>query len=218
VDVNKLKVKSAWGLFPVLVDAETGAVVAGKTPSDLPAGACPHKYEYDFDLESVHMDPNAAREEVQNALANAVGSPVTCITVDAAQSGETSSRRLTSRMHFEGLIGVLQELTEEDLENALGSIPFHDLACGGLHLPLEGCSVEEVKVANEHIHFLVGALSTTTTEMPWGLPWWVWFLICCLSLLVCAICCLPCLGGVASGGKKQKSSYEALDVVDPIEA
>eukprot|EP00971_Amphidinium_carterae_P233271 4630102-Amphidinium_carterae.1 len=163
------------------------------------------------------MDPNAARQEVQNALANAVGSPVTCVTVDTAQSGD--ARRLTSQMHFEGLIGVLQELTEEDLRNALESIPFHDLACGGIHLPLEGCSVEEVKVENEHIHFLVGAISTTTTEMPWGWPWWAWFLTCCLSLLVCAICCLPCLGGAAaSGGNKQKSTYEAVDVIDPIEA
>merc|ERR1711865_887107 len=41
--------------------------------------------------------------------------------------------------------------------------------------------------------------TTTTTEMPWGLPWWFWLLLYCLACCCCALCggggAIPFLGG-----------------------
>mmetsp|Transcript_43998 Transcript_43998/g.104118 ORF Transcript_43998/g.104118 Transcript_43998/m.104118 type:complete len:214 (+) Transcript_43998:123-764(+) len=54
--------------------------------------------------------------------------------------------------------------------------------------------------------------TTTTSEMPWGLPWWAWFLICCGILLLCALCCLPLLGGGAAMGSGKKKSKKTGDV------
>jgi hypothetical protein len=32
-------------------------------------------------------------------------------------------------------------------------------------------------------------VTTTTTEMKFGLPWWFWLLLCCLLCCCCALCC-----------------------------
>eukprot|EP00971_Amphidinium_carterae_P143495 2843059-Amphidinium_carterae.1 len=57
--------------------------------------------------------------------------------------------------------------------------------------------------------------------MPWGLPWWAWFLICCGICSLCAFLCLPLLGAPAMGGKKKSKTpastevvYEVVDVPD----
>mmetsp|Transcript_55981 Transcript_55981/g.103550 ORF Transcript_55981/g.103550 Transcript_55981/m.103550 type:complete len:167 (-) Transcript_55981:174-674(-) len=63
---------------------------------------------------------------------------------------------------------------------------------------------------------------TTTTEMPWGLPWWGWLFIILGLLLLCgAIGGL--LAGMAAGGRKKTpkspavetyTDYEVVDVPD----
>eukprot|EP00971_Amphidinium_carterae_P226558 4493714-Amphidinium_carterae.1 len=57
--------------------------------------------------------------------------------------------------------------------------------------------------------------------MPWGLPWWAWFLICCGICGLCALCLGP-LGILPGMGGKKKSkapvesvtTYEVVDVPD----
>jgi len=50
--------------------------------------------------------------------------------------------------------------------------------------------------------------------MPWGLPWWAWFLICCGMITLCLVCCLPLLAAPAAmaGGKKRTQSKASTDV------
>merc|ERR1712048_1412532 len=56
--------------------------------------------------------------------------------------------------------------------------------------------------------FLSGFTVTTTTEMPWGLPWFFWFLLCCGLCCCLSLCCggplgvLPFLGGKKKPTKK----------------
>jgi len=48
--------------------------------------------------------------------------------------------------------------------------------------------------------------TTTTTEMPFGLPWWFWLLLYCLLCCCCALCggggAIPFLGGKKKPTKK----------------
>merc|ERR1712014_23556 len=56
--------------------------------------------------------------------------------------------------------------------------------------------------------FVSGITVTTTTEMPWGWPWWAWFLLCCGLCCCLSLCCgsplgvLPMLGGKKKPTKK----------------
>eukprot|EP00971_Amphidinium_carterae_P244356 4851910-Amphidinium_carterae.1 len=43
--------------------------------------------------------------------------------------------------------------------------------------------------------------------MPWGMPWWAWFLICLGSCCLLAFCCLPLLAAPAMGGKKKSKAW-----------
>jgi hypothetical protein len=55
---------------------------------------------------------------------------------------------------------------------------------------------------------LSGLTVTTTTEMPWGFPWFGWFLVCCGLCCCLSLCCggplgvLPFLGGKKKPTKK----------------
>merc|ERR1712226_774906 len=56
--------------------------------------------------------------------------------------------------------------------------------------------------------FVSGVTVTTTTEMPWGFPWWGWLLLCCGLCCCLSLCCggplgvLPMLGGKKKPTKK----------------
>merc|ERR1712187_500797 len=72
----------------------------------------------------------------------------------------------------------------------------------GLTSPLSG------NVPVNTIVLLSGLTVTTTTEMPWGFPWWGWFLLCCGLCCCLSLCCggplgvLPFLGGKKKPTKK----------------
>mmetsp|Transcript_57046 Transcript_57046/g.105469 ORF Transcript_57046/g.105469 Transcript_57046/m.105469 type:complete len:261 (+) Transcript_57046:89-871(+) len=52
--------------------------------------------------------------------------------------------------------------------------------------------------------------STTTTDMPWGWPWWAWFTLCMTFLLVCGL--LAGLFAVLGGGSSKKKKRKGGDV------
>mmetsp|Transcript_62365 Transcript_62365/g.115764 ORF Transcript_62365/g.115764 Transcript_62365/m.115764 type:complete len:109 (-) Transcript_62365:86-412(-) len=63
--------------------------------------------------------------------------------------------------------------------------------------------------------------STTTTDMPWGLPWWGWFLVCFFMSIFVVIPCLAMLVGLSglfgeyeSGQRKAKRVETVYQVVD----
>eukprot|EP00403_Amphidinium_massartii_P018714 CAMPEP_0178418828 /NCGR_PEP_ID=MMETSP0689_2-20121128/25291_1 /TAXON_ID=160604 /ORGANISM="Amphidinium massartii, Strain CS-259" /LENGTH=268 /DNA_ID=CAMNT_0020040237 /DNA_START=1 /DNA_END=810 /DNA_ORIENTATION=+ len=63
---------------------------------------------------------------------------------------------------------------------------------------------------------LASCLTSTTTDMPWGWPWWAWFILCSSSLFL-----LLLLGGLyasMSGGssskKKKKSKNQPAELTD----
>jgi len=220
------KVKNAWGLFPVLVDPKTGQIMKGQFPCTMTNATCPRKYHWDADIEHLNVEPSVALIELQQDLANSFGVPTSCVHGDTGSVANASSRRLSSWKHFQGTLGVLASFTDEDLRNALQDTGFHDLVCAGLDQIITACKIEDVRVSDGNIHFLIREELTTTTEMPWGIPWWAWFLICCFSALLCGICCfLPAVPLLAGGGKgKSKSSkssydgYEAVGVDDAVTA
>mmetsp|Transcript_49381 Transcript_49381/g.117489 ORF Transcript_49381/g.117489 Transcript_49381/m.117489 type:complete len:811 (-) Transcript_49381:52-2484(-) len=51
--------------------------------------------------------------------------------------------------------------------------------------------------------FCLSSASTTTTDMPWGIPWWGWFTICLLSSLLLMLLMAPCFMGGDDGKKKR---------------
>jgi len=55
--------------------------------------------------------------------------------------------------------------------------------------------------------------TTTTSEMPWGLPWWAWFLICCGTLLLCLMCFVPVCCAPAAVRSSSKTTTETSYVV-----
>eukprot|EP00971_Amphidinium_carterae_P263224 5222428-Amphidinium_carterae.1 len=104
-------------------------------------------------------------------------------------------------------------MTDEEIAAVFRSMSFQEFVCGGLQQ--DNCQVVAVRVILTHIHFdilvLNGTFSTTTTEMPWGMPWWAWFLICCLSALLCCLCCLPLAGACTARAMQDNSSDNAKD-------
>mmetsp|Transcript_30376 Transcript_30376/g.69925 ORF Transcript_30376/g.69925 Transcript_30376/m.69925 type:complete len:114 (+) Transcript_30376:64-405(+) len=66
-----------------------------------------------------------------------------------------------------------------------------------------------------------GTLLSTTTEMPWGLPWWGWFIMTFLLSIFVAIPCLALLVGLGgifgeyeSGQRKAKQVETVYQIVD----
>jgi hypothetical protein len=70
--------------------------------------------------------------------------------------------------------------------------------------------------------FLSGLTVTTTTEMPWGFPWFGWFLLCCGLCCCLSLCCggplgvLPFLGGKKKPTKKPAPAPQPTVVEEVI--
>jgi len=131
-----------------------------------------------------------------------------CVTAEAT----TDTRRLLSARRLvtgtKGSAGVNKDMTEDEINEALKNPSLTTDICSQLSTGTE-CRVEGT-----------GGF-TTTTEMPWGMPWWAWFLICLGSCCLLAFCCLPLLAAPAMGGKKKSKAtpstevvYEVVDVPD----
>mmetsp|Transcript_285 Transcript_285/g.967 ORF Transcript_285/g.967 Transcript_285/m.967 type:complete len:260 (+) Transcript_285:73-852(+) len=52
--------------------------------------------------------------------------------------------------------------------------------------------------------------ATTTTEMPWGWPWWAWFTLCMSILFVCVLLA-GLYAALSGGGSKKKSKRKGGD-------
>mmetsp|Transcript_33908 Transcript_33908/g.79298 ORF Transcript_33908/g.79298 Transcript_33908/m.79298 type:complete len:204 (-) Transcript_33908:239-850(-) len=50
--------------------------------------------------------------------------------------------------------------------------------------------------------------TSTTTDMPWGIPWWGWFFICCALLL-----CLALIAAAASGPAVTKARNKSTPLM-----
>jgi len=199
---------------------------------------CDVPFTYDFRVVGVSEDPTSLLKAVQEELAERFGQPVWCVSIEPVPAAEATasesrllveqpSRRLQATpvdgiWYYQGVVGVPEDMTDEEVAEVFRSLQFQDFVCQGLHE--DRCRVVAVRVVQTHIHFDIlvfnGMFSTTTTEMPWGMPWWAWFLICCFSALLMALCCLPCAGGAAgaahSAGAKEplRGTYHSLDHPD----
>jgi len=186
----------------------------------------------------VSIEPAAGPEEDQSRLLREVqlrrligtgDEPSEPLSFEDAFNGSLEedpseeSRRLTDGVpvipdvdgiwSYSGTVGVPSNMTDEQVADVFRSLTFQDFVCQGLHE--DQCQVVAVRVVGTHIHFDIlvynGTFSTTTTtEMPWGLPWWAWFLICCLTCLLCALCCLPLAGAGAAAGSAKGNAKEPL--------
>jgi len=109
-------------------------------------------------------------------------------------------------------------MTDEEIAAVFMGMYFQDYACGQLMEDM--CKVIGVRVVSNHIHFDIlvekGTFSTTTTEMPWGMPWWAWFLIFSLSALLCCCCCCCLPLGACARRRKQDEEEEEDNAKDPL--
>jgi len=144
------------------------------------------------------------------ALATALQTSPSCIMLDSGVSIGArrlrSARRLTAGVN--GNAGVRKDVTEDWVNDALKNSGLEDHICSKVGTGTE-CQVQGT-----------GGFTTTTTEMPWGMPWWAWFLICLGICCLFAFCCLPLLGAPMAGKNKSKANrdmevvYEVYDVPD----
>merc|ERR1712110_902020 len=61
---------------------------------------------------------------------------------------------------------------------------------------------------------LIGTI-TTTTEMPWGFPWFGWMLLCCGLCCCLSLCCAGPLGALPFLGGKKKPTKTPAPMAQP---
>jgi len=143
---------------------------------------------------------------VETSVAMVLNTTPACVDVEKVfdQRRLLSARRLATGSSGKAGVG---QTTDEAVKNALKSDQLKKSICS--QVGTTGCAVEGD-----------GFLFTTTTEMPWGIPWWAWLLICCALMALCGLCLSPLLAAPMMGGKKKSKSpaydqnieYEVVDV------
>mmetsp|Transcript_10278 Transcript_10278/g.23177 ORF Transcript_10278/g.23177 Transcript_10278/m.23177 type:complete len:286 (+) Transcript_10278:85-942(+) len=216
------------GTFPTLSTATAGnssssstTTVITSTTSAVPTSTTINadctSLIYHFHILLEHVD--VVRDDYQTKLAEAIGSALltspTCVILAAPIRGQ--GRRLADLVSQIGYSGVAPGTTQAQVTSALSSSSFQTDVCSSLGMGPR-CAVQNVTVVTGTTTItatttgttVTGGLSTTTTttsEMPWGLPWWGWLLICLGLLLCCALCALPAAGApLAMGGKKKNKA------------
>mmetsp|Transcript_23221 Transcript_23221/g.42738 ORF Transcript_23221/g.42738 Transcript_23221/m.42738 type:complete len:598 (+) Transcript_23221:70-1863(+) len=159
-------------------------------------------------------EPSLLSRAVRWGFSKVFGTSQDCVVVDSESSSRrlhgVHGRRLTTTLTGHG--GIRKGETNDELHKDCANTELVELICSRLGLGPTECGAN-----------VTCDLFTTTTEMPWGMPWWAWFLTCCAICSICGFFCLPLLAGPAlMGGKKKKSKgtpstevvYEVVDVPD----
>jgi len=149
-------------------------------------------------------------EIVRCSVASVLGTSCDCVEVDGATVRRLGGgRRLVTGRRGRG--GAPEGADDEQVKSDCQSTTLQQLICS---------QAAAGSVSNCTATADCGVF-TTTTEMPWGLPWWAWFLICCGICSLLGFLCLPLLGAPMMGGKKKSKStastevvYEVVDVPD----
>mmetsp|Transcript_48375 Transcript_48375/g.89064 ORF Transcript_48375/g.89064 Transcript_48375/m.89064 type:complete len:512 (-) Transcript_48375:325-1860(-) len=200
---------------------------ATNTTTTTTSQSCGEPYTYDITVIGAPEDPTQLLKEIQADLADAFNESATCVSIVPAGPPQEIARRLTLAERFEsffyfydGIIGVSGLLNELQVYAIFASLQFQNFVCKGLDdLQYQNCAVRDVEVSNQHIHFVIDVrndtTTTTTTEMPWGMPWWTWFLVCVGAIGAFCCVCLPWLSvGGAPQLNKELASYRGLDQED----
>eukprot|EP00403_Amphidinium_massartii_P030393 CAMPEP_0178408102 /NCGR_PEP_ID=MMETSP0689_2-20121128/19767_1 /TAXON_ID=160604 /ORGANISM="Amphidinium massartii, Strain CS-259" /LENGTH=215 /DNA_ID=CAMNT_0020029189 /DNA_START=243 /DNA_END=890 /DNA_ORIENTATION=+ len=125
---------------------------------------------------------------MQGIIAQNLGTAQNCVVVS------TVSRSASNDVSVESTAGVRREMSPSTVEQILMDPAVQGSVCRAFATS-NACAIVGVTAD--------GASSTTTTsttEMPWGLPWWAWFLIICGGLFLC--CAIPAAAVPMSGGSK----------------
>mmetsp|Transcript_68840 Transcript_68840/g.128480 ORF Transcript_68840/g.128480 Transcript_68840/m.128480 type:complete len:390 (+) Transcript_68840:47-1216(+) len=162
-------------------------------------------FDFDLFLSGIDASSNGFTHTMAADIAAMLNTTSNCVFVESAAPSNGRLRRLAAT-EVKGEAFVPDGMTREEIKAALSKKEFRDLVCGVLAAQGSTCSVDSVEA--------ILRSTSTTTEMPWGWPWWAWFALCCGSACFCVVLCMPLAAVCGSSSRKKSTSSRMSENID----
>jgi len=191
--------RNIGALLTVLLAASMPVLTHADTNTDCSINAV----AFTMQMVDVNTDAPDYDSSMPILVSDALDTLVNCVTIAKSASRASPMRRLSTTAFTFGIVGVAESMTQTQLQEALLSERFRTNVCAAFKTS-ENCTITNVYSAK-----LPTSTTTTTTEMPWGLPWWAWLLLClaCLALCSCLVGALGAAGGGVGGKSTTRASH-----------
>mmetsp|Transcript_61497 Transcript_61497/g.114174 ORF Transcript_61497/g.114174 Transcript_61497/m.114174 type:complete len:241 (-) Transcript_61497:153-875(-) len=192
--------RNIGALLTVLLAASMPVLTHADTNTDCRINAV----AFTMQMVDVNTDAPDYASSMPILISDALNTTVNCVTIATSSASRASPmRRLSTTAFTSGVVGVAESMTQPQLQEALLSERFRTNVCAAFKTS-ENCTIAKVYSAE-----LPTGTTTTTTEMPWGLAWWAWLLLCiaCLGLCSCLVGALGAAGGGVGGKSTTRASH-----------